>query len=60
MNATFGSWIAFRTRISVLVPVLLVVCSSGCGSGPRIVKVSGTVTRHGEPLANAFLTFLPE
>jgi len=33
----------------------------GCGrSGPEVVKVSGTVTRGGNPVSNIFLNFKPD
>ena len=40
-----------------VVPVLADGCSP---SGPRLVKVSGTVTRNGEPVPKLFLNFYPE
>jgi hypothetical protein len=35
--------------------------AAGCSSsGPHVVKVSGTVTRGGQPVNNLFLNFYPE
>ena len=34
---------------------------AGCGqNGPRVVRISGTVTRGGKPVANLHLNFLPD
>lgn len=33
---------------------------SGCGKGPKIVRVTGTVTHAGKPVPHMFLTFIPE
>jgi hypothetical protein len=32
----------------------------GCGSGPTLVKVTGKVTRNGQPVPNAMIHFQPE
>jgi hypothetical protein len=40
---------------------LLVVVALGCGkSGPTIARVSGTVTRHGQPVSRIEVNFDPE
>src|SRR5437016_243304 len=42
------------------VPLLLVALA-GCGdSGPKVVQVSGTLKYKGQPVTNAYITFLPE
>ncbi len=47
----------FRSLLILLVLSAL----AGCGrSGPRLVKVSGTVTRGGKPVPKLFLNFYPE
>lgn len=48
----------FRTG---LLPVVLLSAflAAGCAKGPKIVKVSGTVTRQGRPVPNVALTFTP-
>jgi len=41
--------------------VLLALCCAGCGErGPHVVPVSGTVTRHGKPVENVVVHFVPE
>ena len=46
----------------LLVAVLFLGFSTvGCGkSGPEVVPVSGVITYQGEPLAKAFMEFLPD
>jgi hypothetical protein len=45
--------------VAVLAAVLL-LSGTGCGSGkPKIYKVTGKVTLDGQPLAGAFLQFMP-
>ena len=39
---------------------MALVAVVGCGSGSKIVPVSGTVTLDGQPLANAFVGFQPQ
>jgi hypothetical protein len=46
-------------RAPVLVLVFLALAAAGCG-GPRVVKVSGTVTRGGRPVDKLQVTFQPE
>lgn len=48
-----------RMFFSVAVVAALLV-SAGCGSGPKLVPVSGIVTLNGEPLEGAELTFIPD
>jgi hypothetical protein len=43
-----------------LVFVGLVLAACGCGSGARIVPVSGQVTLDGQPLADAQVIFRPD
>src|SRR5207245_6444399 len=45
----------FRFALMLLFPVL----AAGCG-GERLVKVTGTATRHGKPLPNLVINFTPE
>lgn len=46
---------------TVLALAFLSLCAPGCGSsGPRIVKVTGTVTRGGKPVEKLVLNFEPE
>jgi hypothetical protein len=40
---------------------LLMLSFTGCGAGgPRVVNVTGTVTRRGKPVENLFLNFVPD
>jgi hypothetical protein len=41
----------------MVLALAVVVCVSGCGKGPKLVPVSGTVTMDGQPLADAMVTF---
>ncbi len=49
---------AARVAARLLVVVLLLSC--GCGQGPKIVTVTGMVTRQGKPVPHVVLTFVPE
>jgi len=49
-----------RKSLSVPLALLLVGGFLGCGSGPTLVKVTGTVTHNGKPVANALIHFRPE
>src|SRR5262249_54770418 len=41
--------------------IAVVATISGCGDGgPRVVPVTGTVTRNGKPVPNLFINFMPE
>jgi hypothetical protein len=44
----------------VLVLSLLLAFAIGCGSGPKLVPVSGVVTLNGKPLGEAVIQFLPD
>lgn len=44
-------------RGAVCCALLLLV---GCSSGPRVVKVSGTLTRGGKPVPKLTIFFMPE
>ena len=46
-------YFAFATALALLA-------ASGCGSGPPVGTVTGTVTMDGAPLPNALVTFVPE
>lgn len=46
-------------RLVTLCFGLLLMLTPGCGSGPKMVPVSGTVTLDGQPLANALVGFEP-
>ena len=39
---------------------LLLIGLTGCSSGPKVVKVTGTVQHNGKPLSNVQLRFAPE
>ena len=45
----------FRFALVVLLPIL----ASGCG-GEKLVRVTGTATRHGKPVPNLVINFTPE
>jgi len=45
-------------RVLVLSPLL--AFAIGCGSGPKLVPVSGVVTFNGKPLGEAVIQFLPD
>ena len=45
------------TRVAALV---LLIAVAGCGGGPRLVKVSGRVTYHGQPVPSTRVTFVPD
>jgi hypothetical protein len=48
-------------RRFLLLPAFLALIALGCGrGGPRIVTVTGTVTRGGKPVEKLFLNFVPE
>ena len=48
-------------RWTVLALVCLSLCIPGCGSsGPRVVKVTGTVTRGGKPAERLVVNFEPQ
>jgi hypothetical protein len=43
------------------MPLSLTLCGLSCApSGPKVVAVSGTVTRNGKPVPNLFLNFEPD
>jgi hypothetical protein len=44
----------------VLAVLGLALTAGGCASGPRVVKVSGTVTRGGKPVDRLVVNFTPE
>lgn len=39
--------------------VLVLAASTGCSDGPKIVKVSGTLTRNGKPVPHLTVNFIP-
>ena len=45
-----------HVRVSLLLGILVLVC--GCGHGPKLVPVSGTVKLDGQPLTDATVNFL--
>jgi hypothetical protein len=49
----------FAARFSWAAP-LLVGALAGCGGGPALVEVNGTLTHKGKPVANAVVHFSPE
>lgn len=46
-------------RLLLCVGLLLTPCITGCGSGIRVVPVSGVVTYKGEPLKSGSIVFYP-
>src|SRR5207244_1246392 len=45
----------------ILLPSLLLLASvGGCGGGPKLMKVSGTVTRQGKALPQLLVHFVPD
>src|SRR5208282_1635072 len=46
----------FRLGSALLIALFL---SAGCGGGPAVGKVHGTVTLDGKPLPKAVVTFIP-
>jgi len=49
----------FATTFPWLV-CLAVIALAGCGGGPALVGVSGTLTHKGKPVPNALVNFMPE
>ncbi len=47
-------------RVGIVVAVVAVSGLSGCGGGPKLVPVSGTVTLNGKPFRDAEITFVPD
>ena len=47
-------------RSGLVAVVVGVVGLSGCGGGPKLVPVSGTVTLNGKPFRDAQILFLPD
>lgn len=47
-------------RLTSFVVLGMLVIVVGCDSGPKIVPVSGTATRGGQPVPNVLITFQPE
>jgi hypothetical protein len=49
-----------RTVTLLLAGVALTLASAGCGpAGPKLVKLSGTVTFKGQPVPAGYISFLP-
>jgi hypothetical protein len=48
-----------RLRAGLIVAVLSMLSQTGCGGGPKLVPVSGTVTLNGKPLGDADILFVP-
>jgi len=55
------AFIAGLPRARLALVVLSALALTGCGSrGPKIVEVSGTVTRGGQPIKDLTIHFVPE
>jgi hypothetical protein len=52
--------LSFRTPFHLGAALLLVGGLAGCGGGPGIVPVSGTLTYKGKPVTNAYVDFAPQ
>jgi hypothetical protein len=52
--------LSVRNSAPWAVPVLLVALAGCSDSGPKVVRVTGTLTYKGQPVTNAYLTFRPE
>lgn len=52
--------IGSRHRGPFVVVMTFAISISGCGSPPPRGEVEGTVRRHGQPLANVLVTFVPD
>jgi hypothetical protein len=50
----------FRGRLLPWIAPLLLLAPAGCGGGPKLVKVAGTLTYKGQPVKNAYIDFTPE
>jgi hypothetical protein len=50
----------FRKTILPWSASLLFVALVGCGSGPKVVKVSGILTYKGQPVKDAYIDFVPD
>lgn len=48
-----------RIRAAGALVGALALALAGCDDGPKVVKVSGTVTHNGQPVPNLALTFTP-
>ena len=59
-----GSSIGSFQRVGIapaLAAYVIVAAFLGCGdSGPKVVAVSGRVTRHGKPVPNLTISFVPQ
>lgn len=49
-----------RPRHVFALVFLALAIQTGCGSGPRLASVSGTVTLNGKPLEGAVVQFFPD
>ncbi len=55
------NWNSFRTAsLSVLLSVLVSIAGCGDPDAPEIGRVTGTVTRGGQPVPNVTLNFMPD
>ncbi len=52
--------IMLRTLVSTLALFIAFATLSGCGSGPQIESVSGTITLDGKPLPDIRVLFQPQ
>jgi hypothetical protein len=58
-NSSLGTRFGAAARFRWVTPLLLVALA-GCGGGPSLVEVAGTLTHKGKPVPNTQITFMPE
>ncbi|HJZ92677.1 MAG TPA: hypothetical protein VKE40_17510 [Gemmataceae bacterium] len=50
---------SIRNLLSLGAAALLALAPAGCSDGPKVAKVSGTLTYQGKPVPNATIHFVP-
>jgi hypothetical protein len=58
-NSCLGTRFGAAARFRWVTPLLLVALA-GCGGGPDLLKVTGTLTHKGKPVPNTQINFAPE